>query len=115
MIAKLRAVTGAALLLAACGFALAEDYPVRAVRLVIGLAPGAAADLTARVLGRRLSQKFGQTFAVENRPPTGGGSAAELVAHAPKDGYTLPVATPAGVIRRTLAPELTYDFAADFS
>ncbi len=92
-----------------------DGYPARPVRIVIGFPPGASADLTARVLNRKLAQKLGQWFAVENRPGAGGNLAAEVVARAPKDGYTLLMGTVANTINATLAPDLAFDFATDFA
>jgi len=59
------------------------------VRLVVGFGPGSAADLTARVIGQRLTKTMGQQFVIENKPGGGSTVAAEQVARAPKDGYTL--------------------------
>jgi tripartite-type tricarboxylate transporter receptor subunit TctC len=115
---KLRAVIGAGLVLGA-GFAslpsYAGDYPARGVRVVIGFASGSAADLTARVLTRRLTQQLGQPFSVENRPSYAIGGAAAIVAGAPKDGYTLLMGTAANAIGATLTPSLGFNFPADFA
>jgi tripartite-type tricarboxylate transporter receptor subunit TctC len=92
-----------------------SDYPSRPVRIVVGFGPGAAADLTARVLAQRLSQTMGQQFFVENKPGGGSTVAAEQVARGPKDGYTLFVGTVANVINAVLQPDLAFDFARDFA
>jgi tripartite-type tricarboxylate transporter receptor subunit TctC len=115
---KARILTAAALLLgASCGLAASygADYPAHAVRVVIGFSPGASADLTARVINRKLSQKFGQSFSVENRANAGINGAAEIVARSPKDGYTLLLGTAANVINATIVPELPFDFGSDFA
>ena len=65
------------------------DYPNKPVRLVVGFTPGSVADITARVLGNRMGQILGQQFVIENKPGAGSNLAAEFVARAPKDGYTL--------------------------
>ena len=69
--------------------ATAQSYPARPVRIVVGTAPGGAADIFARLIGDWLSKRLGQPVMVENR--TGGGSvvAAEVVLRSPADGYTL--------------------------
>ena len=67
----------------------AEDYPARPVRIIVGFIPGSSADITARVLGQRMGQILGQQFVIENKPGAGSSLAAEFVARAPKDGYTL--------------------------
>jgi len=67
----------------------AEAYPARPVRIIVGFIPGSSADITARVLGQRMGQILGQQFVIENKPGAGSSLAAEFVARAPKDGYTL--------------------------
>lgn len=116
--ARLHAVIGVALVLGASGalaLSHAADYPTQGVRIVIGFPAGAAADLTARVLSRRLSQTLKQPFSVENRPGTAGNGAAELVARAPKDGYTLLVGTVANTISAGLSADLAFNFSTDFA
>lgn len=114
----MRGIVAAALLLAAgCAFAAsyAGDYPAQGVRVITGFSPGASADLTARVINRKLSQKFGQNFSVENHASGGINAAAEMVARAPKDGYTLLLGTAANVINASILPELPFDIASDFA
>src|SRR3954471_8826320 len=69
--------------------AWAQTYPSRPVRLIVGFTPGSAADLTARIMGRWLSERLGQPFIVENHPGQGAPLAAEPVGLAPPDGHTL--------------------------
>ena len=94
--------------------ASAQDYPNRPVRIVIGFGPGSVADTAARVLGNRMSQTLGQQIVVENRAGAGSNLGAEYVARAPKDGYTLFMATIANTINPALAP-LPFDFAKDLA
>jgi tripartite-type tricarboxylate transporter receptor subunit TctC len=115
---RLRGIMAAALLLgASCALAAsyAGDYPAHPVRVIIGFSPGASADLTARVINRKLSQRFGQNFSVENRASAGINAAAEMVARSPKDGYTLLLGTAANVINASILPELPFDLASDFA
>ncbi len=92
----------------------AEDYPTRPVRVVVGFGPGAVADLVARTLGARMSQTLGQQIVVENRPGAGSSIAAEHVARAPKDGYTLLMATVANTINAAIST-LSFDFGKDLA
>jgi tripartite-type tricarboxylate transporter receptor subunit TctC len=106
-----------ALVIASCGsIAQAQsDYPTRPVRIVIGFGAGAAADTPARLLAQKFSQSLGQQFVVENRPGAGSNLAAEHVARAAKDGYTLFMGTAANTINAAISPNLTFDFAKDFA
>src|SRR5262245_17947368 len=63
--------------------ARAQAYPSRPVRIVVGFAAGGAGDITARLIGQWLSERFGQQFIVENRPGAGGNIGAEAVVRAP--------------------------------
>lgn len=92
----------------------AQDYPNRPVRIVIGFGPGSVADITARVMGAHMSQTLGQQVVVENRPGAGSSLGAEHVARAPKDGYTLFMATIANTINPALS-RLPFDFAKDLA
>jgi tripartite-type tricarboxylate transporter receptor subunit TctC len=67
----------------------AADYPSRPVTLVVAFTPGGPSDVLARIVGKKMEQLLGQPFVIENRPGAGGNVAAEGVAHAAPDGYTL--------------------------
>lgn len=71
----------------------AADYPDRPVRIVLGFAPGGATDQLARVLGRKLSERTGQQFIVDNKPGAATRIGMETVQKAPADGYTIGLAT----------------------
>jgi tripartite-type tricarboxylate transporter receptor subunit TctC len=92
-----------------------SDYPSRPVHLVVGFGAGSAADLTARVLGQRLSKTLGQPFLVEIKPGGGSTIAAEQVARSPKDGYTLFIGTVAVIINGLLQPNPRVNLANDFA
>src|SRR5947209_50051 len=72
--------------------ARAENWPQRPVRLIVPFSAGGNTDGIARIAAQRLSDRFGEQFVIENRPGAGGAIAAELVAKAAPDGYTLLVA-----------------------
>src|SRR3954451_1688889 len=93
----------------------AEDYPARPVRIIVGFIPGSSADITARVLGQRMGQTLGQQFVIENKPGAGSGLAAELVARAPNDGYTLFLGSSANITNAAINPALPFDMAKDFA
>jgi tripartite-type tricarboxylate transporter receptor subunit TctC len=93
----------------------AEDYPARPVRIVVGFIPGSSADITARVVGQRMGQILGQQFVVESKPGAGSSLAAEFVARAPKDGYTLFLASSANITNAAINPGLSFDMAKDFA
>jgi tripartite-type tricarboxylate transporter receptor subunit TctC len=108
---------GAMLALAVCftsGAALAQDYPTRPPRIVIGFGPGSVADVIARVIATQMSKSLGQQFVVENRPGAGSSLGAEHVARAPKDGYTLLMCTVAQTINPAMN-QLNFDFGNDLA
>ena len=106
---------------AACGaYALGAahaqtTYPSRAVRMVLAFPPGGPTDIVARVLAAKLSELLGQTVVVENRPGAGGNLAAEMVARAAPDGYTLFYNTSAIAIGPALYAKVNYDPVRDFA
>jgi tripartite-type tricarboxylate transporter receptor subunit TctC len=95
--------------------AVAEDYPARPVRIIIGFGPGASGDVAARVLAQKFGTLFGQQFVVENRTGAGSNIATNFVAHAPKDGYTLLQGTVANTIIAAVTPNLNYELMKDFA
>jgi tripartite-type tricarboxylate transporter receptor subunit TctC len=110
-----RAATAIALFVAGClAQARADDYPTRPVRMVVGFGPGAVADVIARAMASRMSEKLGQQIIIENRPGAGSSLGAEYVARAPKDGYTLLMCTVAQTINPALN-NLSFDFGKDLA
>jgi tripartite-type tricarboxylate transporter receptor subunit TctC len=89
--------------------AQAQGYPNKPVRVVIGFAPGGAADYVARTLSEPLSKALGQSVVVENRVGAGSSIAADHVAKSPPDGYTLLIASPSSIsVNPALNPKLSY-------
>jgi tripartite-type tricarboxylate transporter receptor subunit TctC len=95
--------------------ALAQAYPARPVRIVVGYAAGGVADLTARLVSPWLSERLGQQFFVENRPGGGSNLAAEFVTRAPPDGYTLLEMTVSNAINATLYRQLNFSVTRDIA
>ena len=88
---------------AGSGSVLAQAYPTQPIKVVIGFGPGSAADILARLVGKQMETALGQPIVVENRPGNSSMIAADFVARAPADGYTLFMAT----IANTLNPAET--------
>jgi tripartite-type tricarboxylate transporter receptor subunit TctC len=93
----------------------AQSYPVRPVRVIVGLAPGGGTDTITRVMAQKLSEMLGQPFVIDNRPSAGGNVAGELVAKATPDGYTLLTTTPTHVVNPYLWRDARYDAIKDFA
>jgi tripartite-type tricarboxylate transporter receptor subunit TctC len=104
---------GAATLPLLARIAWAESYPSRPVHVIVGFPAGGTSDIVARVLGQWLSERLGQQFVVENRPGAGSNLAAEAVARANPDGYTLLLVGGANTINATLFDKLSFDFLRD--
>jgi tripartite-type tricarboxylate transporter receptor subunit TctC len=96
-------------LFAVAGSAQAQSWPAKPVRLVIGFAPGGAADFVARTIADPLGRLLGQSVVVENKAGAGSSLAADFVAKAPADGYTLLIASPSSIsVNPALNAKLTY-------
>jgi tripartite-type tricarboxylate transporter receptor subunit TctC len=94
----------------------AADYPTRAVTLVVAFTPGGPSDVVSRLIGRQFEKIFGQTFVIDNRPGGGGNIAAEVVAHAAPDGYTLLMGNNSILATNAaLYKKLNYDAEKDFA
>ncbi|VIO73322.1 hypothetical protein CI1B_49280 [Bradyrhizobium ivorense] len=95
--------------------ARAAEWPAKPVRIVVPFTPGGSTDITARLVGNRLQEVWGQTVVVENKPGAGGNIAADLVAHSEADGYTVFIVGPGMATNPFLYPSLSYDPVNDFA
>ncbi len=95
--------------------ALAETWPTKQVRVVVGFEPGGATDVIGRTIAQRLQETWGQPVVVENKPGAGGNLGAEAVAKADPDGTTLLVASPGLATNKFLYPHPGYDPVKDFA
>jgi tripartite-type tricarboxylate transporter receptor subunit TctC len=96
------------------GFAAADGFPSRPLRIVVPFGPGGVGDLTARVLAQKLSDAMGQQAIIDNRPSAGGVVAAEMVAKAEPDGHTLLLLNSQQALSVSLFKSLPYDPLRDF-
>ena len=107
----MHAITSIAALLF-CGVSAntsAQAYPTKPIRLVVGFAPGGAADTVARSVGEALGRELGQPIVIENRAGAGSSIAAENVARSAPDGYSLLIASPSSIsVNPALNPKLNY-------
>jgi tripartite-type tricarboxylate transporter receptor subunit TctC len=96
---------------ALAGVALAQNYPSKPIRFIVGPGP----DVLARMIGQRLTDSWGQQVVVDQRPGAGGIIAADTVSKSIPDGYTLLLTTGAYTINATLYPKLPYDLERDLA
>ena len=95
--------------------ASSADWPAKPVRIVVPFTPGGSTDITARLVGNRLQEVWGQSVVVENKPGAGGNIAADMVAHSDPDGYTIFIVGPGMATNQFLYPSLSYDPVGDFA
>jgi tripartite-type tricarboxylate transporter receptor subunit TctC len=109
-------IAGLAALIWVTPAALAADYPVRPVTLVVAFPPGGPSDVLSRIVGKKLEQLLGQPFIIENRPGAGGNVAAEQAARAPADGHTLLMGNNSILATNAaLYKKINFDPEADFA
>ena len=110
----IRGFIGSCLLVIGAG-AIAQTYPTRPVRLIVGFPPGGAADILGRIAAQQLTERLGQQFVVDNRGGAGGLVATEISAKAAPDGYTLLFTSIPHVINPHLYKKVQYDAVKDFA
>jgi tripartite-type tricarboxylate transporter receptor subunit TctC len=91
----------------------AADYPTKPIRFIVPFAPGAGTDTTARTIGQKLGEKWGQQAVVENRTGAGGAIGVELTAKANPDGYTICLISASNSVNSATNPNLPYDLMRD--
>jgi tripartite-type tricarboxylate transporter receptor subunit TctC len=107
---------GALALASALSFsAHAQTYPSKPVRMIVPFPPGGGTDYTARLIGQKLSELWGQGVVIENRPGASTIIGSELVVKSPPDGYTLLMGSVNHTINPSLIPKLPYDTIKDFA
>ena len=94
---------------------LAQDFPSRPIRLIVAFPPGGAVDGLARALSAPLTRALGQSMIIENRPGANTVIAAEVVARAPADGYTLLMMATSFTVNPHVQSKLPYDTLNDFA
>jgi tripartite-type tricarboxylate transporter receptor subunit TctC len=102
-------------LLLGYGWAHAQSYPSKPIRIVVPFTPGSASDILSRLIGPKMSEAWGQQVVVDNRPSAGGTVAGEIVARATPDGHTLMLTSSAFAGSAALYDKLPYDSVKDFS
>ena len=111
----LRLAAGAAALPVATRIAMAQAYPTRPVRILVGFAAGGPLDTSARLIAQWLSERLGHQFIIENRPGAASNIATEAVVRARPDGYTLLQASAANAWNAALYDNLSFNFIRDFA
>jgi tripartite-type tricarboxylate transporter receptor subunit TctC len=111
------ALCAASLSAAFCSPAVAQEYPVKPVRMIIPFAPGGTTDIVGRLLGQKLGENLGQQVIVENRAGAGGTVGSAIAAKSPADGYTimLGVVSPLAIAVGLYGAKLPYNPATDFA
>src|SRR5215204_3896510 len=95
--------------------ALAQTYPAKPVRILVGFAPGGGTDIMARVVAAKLTDTFKQQFIVDNRPGANANLAAKVAAEAPGDGYTVLFMSVAHIMSKPVYKNLGYDIERDLA
>ena len=94
---------------------LAQGYPAKPVRILVGFAPGGGTDIMARAVGAKMTESVKQPFIIENRPGANANVAAKLAAEAPADGYTILFMSVAHIMSKPVYKNLGYDIERDLT
>jgi tripartite-type tricarboxylate transporter receptor subunit TctC len=108
-------------LVAACALAMGsiapaatQEWPQQTIKLIVAFGPGGGSDIVSRIIAQRVQEKLGQPVVVENRPGAGGLIGNEVVANAPKDGYTIGIMTAGQIIAAVMSKSMRYDMIKSF-
>jgi len=93
----------------------AQDWPAKPIRILVGFGPGGGTDIATRIIAEPLGQVLGQAVVVENKPGAGSTIASDLVAKAPKDGYTAVMLSAGHTVSAAMFKSLPYDSVTDFA
>src|SRR5437867_1747997 len=111
----LHLAAGAAALPAVSRMAMAQAYPTRPVRIIVGSAPGGTQDIVARLISKWLSERLGRQFIVDNRPGATTNIGTEAVVRAPADGHTLLLFGTSATVNPALHEKLNFVFVRDIA
>ena len=112
----MRIIPALFVLVLGCTAAAAQTYPNKAIRLIVGFAPGGAADIISRAIGEPLGRALGQSIIIDNKPGAGSSIAAEFVARASPDGYTILIASQSGmIVNPVINRNISYNTERDFA
>jgi tripartite-type tricarboxylate transporter receptor subunit TctC len=96
--------------------AIAQPFPAKPLKIIVPSTPGDGSDILARLIGQKLTERWGQPVVVENRPGAGGVVGTEVAAKASADGYTVIMGNAGShAINQALYPKLAYDVVRDFA
>ena len=95
--------------------AAAQDYPARAVKIIVPFAAGGPADIYGRFIAQRLTDALGQPFVVDNKPGGGSVIGTDLAAKSPADGYTLLMMSNTHTVNESLIPNKPFALMKDFA
>jgi len=104
-----------AVLMAGSGVVLAQEYPAKAIRVVVPFPPGGGTDFMGRVVMQKVGENLGTTVVIDNRGGAGSSIGTEIVARSPADGYTVLIISGAHAINPSIYAKLPYDSVRDFA
>ena len=113
--AALTAALTAGIVLIAGGQAIAQNFPQKPVRTVIGYTPGGTTDVVARIIGQKLTELWGQSVIVDSRPGAAGNIGAENIAKSPADGYSMLLGQNALAVSPAMYTKMAYDVQRDLA